>query len=202
MEAGEIGAECEACRTAAPKYTCPACHARTCSLPCVQAHKRATGCTGKRPRTTALPLGQMDDASITEDARLLADAARLAGRALDSDKAGRPFHWMLLERRLLVKTLPAQFSRHQANRSRWHRAPDGSRSVTWTADIRRAGTTATTRIHEDDPLDQHVRLATGEALFVLNEARGCQAKAVPPGATLRQALVDMAIIEYPVLVVK
>lgn len=31
-----------------PKYTCPRCSARTCSLPCSKAHKSNTGCDGTR----------------------------------------------------------------------------------------------------------------------------------------------------------
>ncbi len=46
---------CEQCRVNprrrlidVDKYKCPACGIRTCSLPCVNNHKRVTGCTGKR----------------------------------------------------------------------------------------------------------------------------------------------------------
>jgi len=31
-----------------PKYTCPRCTARTCSLSCSKAHKSSTGCSGQR----------------------------------------------------------------------------------------------------------------------------------------------------------
>ena len=34
---------------------------RSCSLPCVKAHKQHTGCTGKRQQTQFVPLSQFDD---------------------------------------------------------------------------------------------------------------------------------------------
>ena len=41
--------------------TCPGCSVRSCSLPCVKAHKQHTGCTGKRQQTQFVPLSQFDD---------------------------------------------------------------------------------------------------------------------------------------------
>lgn len=58
---GEKGAPCQECGEQPWKYRCPGCSRLTCSLPCVQAHKRRTACTGKRPRTVPVPLAQFDD---------------------------------------------------------------------------------------------------------------------------------------------
>jgi hypothetical protein len=43
------------------KYRCHGCSRLTCSLPCVQAHKRRTTCTGKRSRTEPVPIARFDD---------------------------------------------------------------------------------------------------------------------------------------------
>jgi hypothetical protein len=59
--AGKKGSPCEECGEQPWKYRCPGCARLTCSLPCVQAHKRRTACTGKRPRTGPVPLAQFDD---------------------------------------------------------------------------------------------------------------------------------------------
>jgi len=58
---GSKGSPCEECGEQPWKYRCPGCGSLTCSLPCVQAHKRRTACTGKRPRTDPVPLARFDD---------------------------------------------------------------------------------------------------------------------------------------------
>ncbi|TYJ10891.1 hypothetical protein E1A91_A11G239100v1 [Gossypium mustelinum] len=60
MEEPKIG-DCEECKKKASKYKCPGCCLRTCSLPCVNAHKQRTGCTGKRNITSFVPLSRFDD---------------------------------------------------------------------------------------------------------------------------------------------
>jgi hypothetical protein len=55
------GSPCEECGEQPWKYRCPGCSRLTCSLPCVQSHKRRTACTGKRPRTDPVPLANFDD---------------------------------------------------------------------------------------------------------------------------------------------
>ena len=52
---------CQECKLNPSKYTCPGCSVRSCSLPCVKAHKQQTGCTGKRQQTQFVPLSQFDD---------------------------------------------------------------------------------------------------------------------------------------------
>lgn len=52
---------CEECKLKESKYKCPGCSFRSCSLPCVKAHKERTGCMGKRNRTQFVPLSQFDD---------------------------------------------------------------------------------------------------------------------------------------------
>lgn len=53
---------CDECKTNDFKYKCPGCSIRSCSLPCVKAHKQRTGCTGKRQQQTEfVPLSKFDD---------------------------------------------------------------------------------------------------------------------------------------------
>jgi hypothetical protein len=52
---------CEECKANPSKYKCPGCSVRSCSLPCVKAHKQRAGCTGKRNQTQFVPLSQFDD---------------------------------------------------------------------------------------------------------------------------------------------
>lgn len=57
----EAGSTCQVCKTKPSKYKCPGCCVRTCSLPCVKAHKESTGCNGKRQLTQFVPLDSFDD---------------------------------------------------------------------------------------------------------------------------------------------
>lgn len=52
---------CEECKLNPWKYKCPGCSIRSCGLACVKAHKKRTGCTGKRKLTDFVPLSKFDD---------------------------------------------------------------------------------------------------------------------------------------------
>jgi hypothetical protein len=58
---------CQECHLRPSLYQCPGCRIRTCCLPCCQAHKIRTKCTGKRPRSDFLPLCHMSDNSLRSD---------------------------------------------------------------------------------------------------------------------------------------
>ena len=55
------------------KYRCPACDVQSCSLACVTAHKRSTGCDGKRrmEQIKYVSRSKMDDELLCSDYRLL-----------------------------------------------------------------------------------------------------------------------------------
>ncbi|KAJ2777915.1 arp2/3 complex subunit [Coemansia javaensis] len=67
---------CEQCREQGAKYKCPGCLARTCSVACAQAHKAATGCSGKRDRTGFVKRGDYDANTMMSDYGLLQELAR------------------------------------------------------------------------------------------------------------------------------
>ncbi|RDA82505.1 hypothetical protein CP532_3182 [Ophiocordyceps camponoti-leonardi (nom. inval.)] len=46
---------CSVCHAAPPKYTCPGCQRRSCSLECVKDHKARSSCDGKRDETAYVP---------------------------------------------------------------------------------------------------------------------------------------------------
>ncbi|XAR54316.1 hypothetical protein NMG60_11029385 [Bertholletia excelsa] len=72
---------CEECKSNPSKYKCPGCSIRSCSLPCVTAHKQRTGCTGKRQQTQFVPLSQFDDNLLLSDYNMLEDVKRVAESA-------------------------------------------------------------------------------------------------------------------------
>ena len=55
------------------------CETRSCSLACVNIHKKAKGCDGKRDKVKFKRKGDMDDLDIVSDFRLLEEV----GRGLD-----------------------------------------------------------------------------------------------------------------------
>lgn len=46
---------CSICHISAPKYKCPRCNIRTCSLPCIKRHKARSDCSGVRDATAFVP---------------------------------------------------------------------------------------------------------------------------------------------------
>ncbi|KAG8491803.1 hypothetical protein CXB51_015031 [Gossypium anomalum] len=80
MEEPKIG-DCEECKRKASKYKCPGCCLRTCSLPCVNAHKQRTGCTGKCNITSFVPLSRFDDNLVLFDYNLLEETKRVVESA-------------------------------------------------------------------------------------------------------------------------
>ncbi|KMS98954.1 hypothetical protein BVRB_3g067540 [Beta vulgaris subsp. vulgaris] len=72
---------CEECNSKEFKYKCPGCSRRTCSLTCVNSHKKSSGCTGKKKTTQIIPLSQFDDATLLSDYNLLEDVKRVAESA-------------------------------------------------------------------------------------------------------------------------
>ncbi|GLT32150.1 hypothetical protein SLA2020_068370 [Shorea laevis] len=72
---------CKECKNHPSKYKCPGCSLRSCSLPCVKAHKQRTGCNGKRNMTKFVPLSEFDDNLLVSDYNLLEEVKRIAESA-------------------------------------------------------------------------------------------------------------------------
>ncbi|RCI17048.1 hypothetical protein L249_2322 [Ophiocordyceps polyrhachis-furcata BCC 54312] len=50
---------CSVCNAAEPKYTCPRCQRRSCSVECVKNHKARSSCSGKRDETAYVPVSEL-----------------------------------------------------------------------------------------------------------------------------------------------
>lgn len=55
---------CSICQERVPKYTCPACGTKTCSLACVTRHKKQTECLGQVDQTQFISKKLLGDSSL------------------------------------------------------------------------------------------------------------------------------------------
>lgn len=62
---------CQECNKNASKYRCPRCLFRSCSLECSRGHKQRLGCSGQRSKTHFVPVSEMGDKQVEEDANFL-----------------------------------------------------------------------------------------------------------------------------------
>lgn len=137
---------CEECKSKEFKYKCPGCFRRTCSLSCVNSHKKLSGCTGKKNLTHIIPLSQFDDSTLLSDYNLLEDVKRVA----DSAQRMRvklcgyhpqfrlPFHLKALRGAAVRKgtkllLLPAGMVRREKNQTRYNQR---KKSISWTIEWR------------------------------------------------------------------
>ena len=76
-----VQGQCSSCEADA-KYRCPGCSALSCSLQCVNRHKAATSCSGKRDPAAFRTVAQFDDRALASDYRFLEGALRTVDGAL------------------------------------------------------------------------------------------------------------------------
>lgn len=156
---------CEECKKEASKYKCPGCCLRTCSLPCVNAHKQRTGCSGKRNLTCFVPLSQFDDRLLLSDYNLLEETKRVAesARRIRFKLCSRyPPHFKLpfplrnlrsaaYSRRTKLLFLPSGMSKRETNQTRLHQR----KYISWTIEWRFHSTDVVLLdhgVHEDTTL--------------------------------------------------
>ncbi|KAI1766460.1 hypothetical protein GGR53DRAFT_464337 [Hypoxylon sp. FL1150] len=73
---------CTICHIQSPKYKCPRCGTRTCSLACVTKHKKWSSCNGERDPTVYVPREKLKtDAGIDHDYNFLTKIERSVERA-------------------------------------------------------------------------------------------------------------------------
>ncbi|KAL5033983.1 Box C/D snoRNA accumulation, variant 2 [Batrachochytrium dendrobatidis] len=136
--------DCQICLSQAAKYTCPKCRVKTCSLPCVQSHKKLQSCDGKRDKAGYIAKKKYDMACLTSDYCFLEDVSRAADNATRDNanspslvhantlhKPARPLSYMqhLLtkecrSRGTTVKFMSAGMKRHDANQSMYRKKVD------------------------------------------------------------------------------
>ena len=73
---------CSTCGATPSKYRCPCCSTPSCSLPCVSSHKSTTQCTGKRPRSTFVPLPSFTSTQLQHDLFFLEEVGRQTATSL------------------------------------------------------------------------------------------------------------------------
>jgi hypothetical protein len=70
-------AMCHTCDQHPPKYTCPGCGRKTCSLACVKEHKVRFSCTGKRDRTAFVKRTDLSYDTLKSDYKFLEEINRI-----------------------------------------------------------------------------------------------------------------------------
>ncbi|KAJ4314769.1 hypothetical protein N0V84_008704 [Fusarium piperis] len=73
---------CAICHVLTPKYKCPRCSIRTCSLACIKKHKAWSECTGERDATAYIPPSKLHTAAgVDHDYNFLHGIERSVERA-------------------------------------------------------------------------------------------------------------------------
>ncbi|EEF50184.1 box C/D snoRNA protein 1 [Ricinus communis] len=136
---------CEECKENPSKYKCPGCSLRSCSLPCVKAHKHRTGCSGKRNQTHFVPLSQFNDSLILSDYNLLEETKRVAESAqrMRTKLCAYPqfrlpaylqsLRRAAASRRTKLIFLPSGMSKREKNQSRYNQR---KKFIAWTVEWR------------------------------------------------------------------
>ncbi|XP_062231841.1 uncharacterized protein LOC133929196 [Phragmites australis] len=167
---GNKGSPCEECGEQPWKYRCPGCARLTCSLPCVQAHKRRTACTGKRPRTDPVPLARFDDSQLLSDYNFLEEAKQVResahrliggfGRNFGGPGGAQLPKCLFFLRKAAQRRgirlyfLPRGMARREQNRSRHNHRKD---FIYWTLEWRFNSADVVLTDHE---IDEHTTLLT------------------------------------------
>ncbi|XP_010457561.1 PREDICTED: box C/D snoRNA protein 1 [Camelina sativa] len=139
------GSVCEECKLNPWKYKCPGCSIRSCGLSCVKAHKKRTGCTGKRKLTDFVPLSQFDDNLLLSDYNMLEETKRVAesARRRSSQLCKYPFynlpHYLrslrnaAASRRTKLWFAPSGMLKSEKNQSRYD---NRTKFISWTIEWR------------------------------------------------------------------
>ncbi|PUU83008.1 hypothetical protein B9Z19DRAFT_1119810 [Tuber borchii] len=82
-----LGTLCPLCHSRPPKYRCPACATRTCSVACVKKHKLYAQCSGRIDATTFVKRSVLlsSPATLNRDFGFLTGVERALGTALEEE---------------------------------------------------------------------------------------------------------------------
>ncbi|EFW18296.1 hypothetical protein D8B26_005108 [Coccidioides posadasii str. Silveira] len=154
MAGASLSELCTICHTHLPKYTCPRCSTRTCSLPCSKRHKLWSQCSGVRDPAAYLKRKELatpaafdkDFNFITEIERCLERADRDAenrGIMLEDEERskkkrrtgeftkGEALLRRIEESGVDVIRAPKGMTRSRQNMSQWHKK---HKCVNWTVE--------------------------------------------------------------------
>nr|CAB3268051.1 box C/D snoRNA protein 1-like [Phallusia mammillata] len=104
-----------------PKYKCPNCLIRTCSVSCVKLHKQKFNCDGRRCKTLYKPKENLNENDFLSDYRFLEEVDRCACKLDRNRIRWRDSYGMNLQRskaasmKINLKLLPQSFSRRKEN---------------------------------------------------------------------------------------
>ncbi|KAI9138628.1 hypothetical protein BKA69DRAFT_1017583, partial [Paraphysoderma sedebokerense] len=149
---------CEVCSGENPKYKCPKCSIRTCSLECVKKHKSDIDCDGIRSKTHFVSLSQFDENQLMSDFSFLSEITRTADNAIRENavlpgpttcvskrRSKRPNNQPRLQyrqsllakharsRNTIVKFMSPGMERHEQNKSYYC---NRSREIQWTIEFK------------------------------------------------------------------
>ncbi|XP_050420645.1 box C/D snoRNA protein 1 [Adelges cooleyi] len=104
---------CEVCDNDPAKYCCPRCELKTCSLVCVNIHKRELECDGKKYKTSFKRLDKFTDNDMSQDYRLMNEFIEAVGefktktqRLSNFSPGFRKLRYQAYRRRIRLQILP------------------------------------------------------------------------------------------------
>ncbi|CEO99014.1 HIT-type domain-containing protein [Plasmodiophora brassicae] len=220
---------CAVCSAGVARYRCPKCQQRTCSVACVKRHKLDALCDGVRSRTGFVAVRDFSDRQLVDDFAFLEEVSVIRGRSdrelrTVSSRRKQPVFLNKLAsacksspRQIDLRLMPPGMTRRRLNRSIFDTAAS---KIFWslglvfgTAD---AESITLHRIDEDTPIVDIVdRVINRDAVtrhrlsklsegttraFLLAPAVGTAPfRRLSPSMTLRQALVQSVVVEYPII---
>lgn len=119
---------CNQCN-APSKYCCPRCHVFSCSVLCINTHKKQQNCSGERDKTAFVQLKDFSDINLLNDYRFLEETSRIISNASrDKTKHYRSHRYTLPMylhklrkeariRGIMLKILPPHFTQRKSNNS-------------------------------------------------------------------------------------
>ncbi|KAK6356581.1 hypothetical protein TWF718_000931 [Orbilia javanica] len=217
---------CSVCVEVEPKYTCPVCAARTCSLVCSKRHKSRTSCEGQqRPGAFKSKSDLHRPSQVAADFDFLNSIQRSLDRAADSLPPSRsqpPLDHRIRDackaRGFVILPAPLQSSRASQNHSFY--APKNN-SIVWTVEwVINGATVATIELDESltvsDAFENIVlpslspttpfpgaKTPSSELLYHLRsiEPHSQSITLLPLTAqdTLSKALMNATVLEFPTI---
>jgi hypothetical protein len=215
---------CEECQSKIPIYQCPGCLVRTCSLYCCRGHKNRTGCSGKRQRSTFVPVSRMTDSTMRSDYFFLEEVLeqiprngkRARTQELSSsqtkDKKSRRLVQQAERRGITLQIMPPMMIRHKSNSS-WYSGPRDT--ITWKVEVVVHPSKATTSFNlsenEENIMDHILRNCEkkdieispdGYLLFIMRlpaPSKNPRYIEIGPSDSLKTVLRGMTIVEHPTI---
>ncbi|GAB5357379.1 hypothetical protein AAMO2058_000369600 [Amorphochlora amoebiformis] len=130
---------CGECGKEKPKYTCPRCERRTCSLSCSKDHKVRLKCSGKRDRTKFVSMSKFSDRTMNSDYHFLEEMGEFVNCSRRDTRMEKR-NTMLRGRKRLksqatklgieLKLMPSGMLRQSLNRSQ-----ASKNSIKWTIEL-------------------------------------------------------------------